>query len=55
MVAYLHGSKAKGWTLTICKQPCAGPEFSNSEKITVSGKREANKICKERGIKPWNW
>lgn len=54
MVAYLHKAR-EGYTLTIVARPCNGLEFQNGEKITVSGKREANAICKARGIKPWNW
>ena len=50
MVAYLFGK-----TLTIVARPCNGVEFQNGEHIVVSGKREANAICKARGIKTWNF
>lgn len=54
MIAYfnkVHG----GFELTICQRPCNGEEFNNSEKVSVSGKKEANQICKDRGLKPYNW
>lgn len=50
MIAYLFGK-----TLTIVAKPCNGIEFQNGEKLTVSGKREANAICKARGLKAWNF
>jgi len=54
MVAYLFKTR-QGWELTICTGPCNGDEFNRAEKHTVAGKREANKICKARGIRPWNF
>ncbi len=54
MVAYLNKTKS-GFVLTICDAPCNGDAFNNSEKVAVDGKREANRICKERGITPFNW
>lgn len=50
MIAYLFGK-----TLTIVARPCNGVEFQNGEHIAVSGKREANAICKARGLKAWNF
>ncbi len=55
MIAYLHKVRGGKFELTICNRPCNGEEFTKSEKIAVSGKREANQICKERGITPHNW
>jgi hypothetical protein len=55
MTAYLHKATATTWTLTLCARPCNGAEFNSAEKITVSGKREANAICKARGARPHNW
>jgi hypothetical protein len=54
MIAYLHKTKT-GFELTICAKPCNGAEYQAGEKIAVSGKREANAICKARNVKPWNW
>jgi hypothetical protein len=54
MTAYLHKSR-DGYTLTLCARPCNGAEFQNGEKISVPGKREARKICKERGAAPHNF
>lgn len=54
MIAYLHKTKT-GFELTICARPCGGVEYQNAEKIVVAGKREANAICKARGVKPYNW
>jgi hypothetical protein len=56
MIAYFHKARGKGnFELTICAQPCNGAEFQAGERIAVSGKREAQAICKARGIKPWNF
>jgi hypothetical protein len=56
MIAYFHKARGKGnFELTICVQPCNGAEFQAGERIAVSGKREAQAICKARGIKPWNF
>ena len=54
MVAYIHKVRG-GFELTICEAPCNGAAFNAAEKIPVSGKREANAICKERGATPYNW
>lgn len=54
MIAYLHKGRA-GYTLTIVARPCNGAELLAGEQITVAGKREANAICKARGLKAWNW
>lgn len=55
MIAYLHKTRGNGLELTICARPCNGPEFTAGEKIAVANKREANAVCKERGVKPWNF
>ena len=55
MNAYLHKAPLSGYTLTICDKPCNGTAFNTAEKILVSGKREANAICKARNITPWNF
>jgi hypothetical protein len=55
MIAYLHRAPGGKWCLTFCARPCTGEEFQKGEKLEVSGKREANAICKTRGVKPWNW
>lgn len=55
MVAYLYRARGGLYTLTLVPRPCNGLEFQNGEHITVSGKREANAICKVRGAKPYNW
>lgn len=55
MIAYLTKNPGCIWILTICARPCNGDEFNTGEKIAVSGKREANAICKARGVKPWNF
>ena len=55
MIAYYFQSKKIGAEIIICESPCNGLAFQNSEKIKVSGKAEAKKICKERGIQPWNF
>jgi hypothetical protein len=54
MIAYLHKTKT-GFELTICNAPCGGAEYQAGEKIAVTGKREANKICKFRGVTPYNF
>lgn len=54
MIGYLNKTKS-GFVLTICDAPCNGEAFNNAEKVAVSGKREANQICKDRAIKPFNW
>jgi len=58
MIAYLHANHKRnggGFTLAICAQPCNGQEFQDAERIIVADKREAQAICKARGIKPWNF
>jgi len=30
-------------------------ELSNGQRFNVKGTREANKICKELNVKPWNF
>ena len=54
MIAYLNKTAA-GYVLTIVARPCNGDEFNNGEKIVVAGKREANAICKARGLRAWNF
>jgi hypothetical protein len=54
MIAYLHKTKT-GYDLTIIAVPCNGVRYQMSERIAVKGKREANAICKARGLKNWNW
>jgi len=54
LVAYLNKTK-QGYVLTICEKPCNGEAFNNSQKITVSGKKEANQICKDSGFMPYNF
>lgn len=54
MVAYLFKVRG-GYELTICARPCNGEEFNKSEKIIVSGKREANAVCKSRKITAYNF
>lgn len=55
MFAYLHNARGGGMTLSLCNSPSTGADFANAEKIKVSGKREANAICKARGAMPMNW
>lgn len=55
MVAYFHKKRGGGYVLTICAKPCNGLEFQNGETIAVKGKREANAICKARGLTPQNF
>jgi hypothetical protein len=54
MVAYYHKVRG-GFQLTIVAQACNGAEFNNGEKIRVSGKIEAKRICKDRNITPHNF
>jgi hypothetical protein len=54
MIAYLNKTRV-GFELTICVKPCNGPEFNSSEKVIVAGKREANAICKARGLTAYNF
>ncbi len=54
MFAYLHKTRS-GYELTIVARPCAGEEFNSAKKISVNGKREANKICAENNYKPYNF
>ena len=54
MIGYFHKIRG-GFELTICKNPCNGIDFNNSEKIRVSSKAEARKICKERKVKEYNF
>ncbi len=54
MTAYLHKTR-DGYQLTICARPCSGEEFQRGEKIPVSGKREALKLCAQRGAEPHNF
>lgn len=30
-------------------------ELSSGERINVKGSREANKLCKQMNVKPWNF
>lgn len=55
MTAYLNKMPGNKWMLTIVAKPCNGAEFAAGEHVEVAGKREANKLCKERGLKPWNF
>lgn len=55
MVAYFHKVRGGKFELTIMEKPENGEAFQKAEKIEVSGKREANKICKDRNIKPCNF
>lgn len=55
MTAYLHRAPGKTWVLTLVAKPCNGAEFQAGEKIVVSGKREANSICKARKATPHNF
>jgi hypothetical protein len=50
MVAYLNRN-----VLTIVAGPCNGEAFMAGEKIVVGGKREARRICAERGVTLWNF
>lgn len=52
MIAYFHKSST-GFVLTLLASPSS--DFNAGEKIKVSGKREANAICKARGYRPWNF
>ena len=54
MIGYFHKTR-NGYELRICAKPCNGEEFQNAEVIRVLGKRNAAKICKARGVKPWNF
>ncbi len=54
MTAYLYKTRT-GYELTLVARPCAGAEFQAGEKITVAGKREARKVCAERGATPHNF
>lgn len=54
MIAYIERAKA-GFTLVIVAKPCNGAEYQAGERVAVGGKREANALCKARGIKPWNF
>jgi len=54
MIAYLHKTRT-GYVLTVVSRACNGAELLAGEQIAVSGKREANAICKARGLKAWNW
>jgi len=54
MIAYLNKTPA-GYVLTIVARPCNGDEFNDGEKIVVAGKREANAICKARGLVAYNF
>jgi len=53
-VAYLNKTK-QGYVLTICQKPCNGDEFNKSQKIEVSGKKEAKQICNDSGFIPYNF
>ena len=55
MVAYLYKIPGGKFELKIVAAPCNGEEYNNGERIIVAGKREANAICKARGVKPWNF
>jgi hypothetical protein len=55
MIAYLHKGRNNTWELRFCAEPCNGPAFANAEMVNVSGKREARKICKDRGAQAWNF
>lgn len=58
MIAYLEKTRRTNYStyaLVICERPCNGIEYMKAERIEVSGKREANAICKARGLKAWNW
>jgi len=54
MIAYFFKTRT-GFELRICARPCNGEEFQNAEVIKISGKREANAICKARSITAWNF
>jgi hypothetical protein len=50
MFGYFYGN-----VLIIAKTPYGGKDFRDGEQIICWSKREARKICKARGIKPWNF
>lgn len=55
MTAYLSKMPGNKWTLTLVARPCNGAELAAGEHIAVTGKREANAVCKARGARPHNW
>ena len=55
MIAYLHKARGGKFELTICARPCNGAEFQAGERIAVAGVREARKVCKARGVLPYNF
>jgi hypothetical protein len=54
MIAYLLRSP-KEWLVILVDRPCNGPELLAGRRIVVSGKREAQAMCKACGYKPWNF
>ena len=60
MIAYLHKApkdraNGRGYELRFLDRP-SGEEFQRYRALFfVSGKREANALCKAHGVKPWNW
>ena len=54
MIAYLHKTRT-GYEITLCARPCNGAEFQAGEKIAVTGKREARKVCAAHGATPHNF
>ena len=59
MIAYLHkmpkNLRGVKFEMTICEKPCSGEEFIKAEKIDIMTKAQAKVICKELGVKPYNF
>jgi hypothetical protein len=50
--AYLTNGGKAGWFLTIVE---AGQEYGAGQRVTVSGRREARRVCAELGAVTWNF
>lgn len=50
--AYLTNGGKAGWFLTIVE---AGQEYGAGQRVTVSGRREARRVCDELGAVAWNF
>jgi hypothetical protein len=50
--AYLTNGGKAGWFLTIV---AAGQEYGAGQRVPVSGRREARRVCADLGAVAWNF
>lgn len=54
MIAYLLRTPT-AWIIKLVERPCNGAELLAGRTIHVSGKREAQAMCKACGYTAWNF